>query len=223
MGRSTPHWVLWALFWGGLGGLVVVFYRLQRRRGSDRGHQRHGVDGPVQVRVQAALGYDVSIAEVKPLLKQAAEEAGLPETFAPTRELLGHAVGYRAAGFPPEMKNLLSARSNLRNRIVEVLRGAGIEIVSPGFMNQRPLAPHSRVVAAENPRTKTPGEAPRDIIFDKAGEAASLEELKAGRESPRQRCELLKAHEGDDHIGELARLEARAEAVENLIAAHEPP
>ncbi len=133
--------------------------------------------------VEVSIGYDVTYLRVEELLLIAGQEAKLKEPFVLVQELLDHAVVYRVCGFLPEMKNLLSARSNLRKRVLEQMHGNNVEIVSPSFMNQRALDPANKVI----PRTPVmhdidkPEEvsiAPEEMIFDKAEEAASLEELK---------------------------------------------
>ncbi len=125
------------------------------------------------------------------LLLKAGTEAKLSEPFVLVHELLDHAVVYRVCGFLPEMKNLLSARSNLRKKVLEQMHGNGVEIVSPSFMNQRAIDPSGKVIPSSpvlhdtrKPREDT--SAPEEKIFDKAEEAASIEDLKQKQEEIRQ-------------------------------------
>ena len=148
------------------------------------------------ISADVSLGYDIPYTTVEKLLGQAADESGLSDTFVLTQDLLDHAVNYRVAGFLPEMKNLISARSNLRKKILEVMHGHGLEVASPTIMDQRPKPADSTTIPEQPVRHAAPQElsaAPEDIIFDKAEEAASLEELKQQQEEFREQVKNLRA------------------------------
>jgi hypothetical protein len=128
----------------------------------------------------------------------AAAQAGLEEPFVLVHELLDHAVAYRVCGFLPSIKNLLSARSNLRKTILEQMHGNGIEIVSPKFMNQRQIEPGRKIipdspVLHDRRKPEAASLAPEEKIFDKAVEAASLEELKLDLDSTREKLKVAQA------------------------------
>jgi len=156
---------------------------------------------------EVSIGYDETYLRVEELLLKAGEEAKLTEPFVLVHELLDHAVVYRICGFLPEMKNLLSSRSNLRKKVLEQMHGNDVEIVSPSFMNQRALDPTEKVIPSkpvlhdtDKPRVATT--APEDKIFDKAEEAATLEELRQKQDEARQalkqkRAELKTASDED--------------------------
>src|SRR5690606_32831704 len=95
---------------------------------------------------ELSLGYDLSWHAIEALLKQAAEKAGLEEPFVQVRELGDYSVRYRVAGFLPEVKYLLTERSNLLKHVMDELHGHGVEIVSPSFMNQRRLAEDRKMI-----------------------------------------------------------------------------
>lgn len=146
-------------------------------------------DGTI-ISAEVSLGYDIPYTDVQDLLLQAAESAGLSDPFVLLLELLDHAVLYRVCGFLTESKTPLTARSNLRKNMLEQLHGHGIEIVSPSFVNQRRQDPASKVIPATpvmhagTPRSAEA--APEERIFDKAEEAASLQELKDERGATRE-------------------------------------
>ena len=105
------------------------------------------------VSTTVSLGYDESHVKVEAALQEAALAAGLEEPFVYILELGDYSITYRIAGFLPEVKRLLSARSRLRTCVVDALHAADVEIVSPMFMNQRQLSqtavvPASKVVSA---------------------------------------------------------------------------
>lgn len=135
------------------------------------------------VSVRLSLGYNQHHAEVEALLATAAAAAGLEEPFVQVVELGDFAVTYRVAGFLAEVKQLLTARSRLRSEVLDTLHAAGIEIVSPHFMNQRQLGAGTRVMPAARAPSPAAAEtsAPEELIFDKADEKESLEALPAER------------------------------------------
>ena len=154
--------------------------------------------GPI-VSANLSLGYDVPHQAVEKLLVKAAEQVGLHEGFVQVTELGNYAVEYRVAGFLEEGKPLLTTRSNLRKAILDTLHGAGIEIVSPSFMVQRPLAAGQRVrppakTAAQTEKSAPP---PEELIFDKAERAGELEQLREEQSTATARLrELEKKLEG---------------------------
>ncbi|MEH6584834.1 MAG: mechanosensitive ion channel domain-containing protein, partial [Halioglobus sp.] len=70
------------------------------------------------ISAEISLGYDIPYTRIEALLMAAAEESGLEEPYVMVQELLDHAVVYLVAGFLPEMKNLLTARSRLRQKVL---------------------------------------------------------------------------------------------------------
>ncbi len=176
------------------------------------------------VSVRLSLGYDHHHAELEPLLADAAQAAGLEEPFVQVVELGDFSVTYRVAGFLAEVKQLLTARSRLRSEILDALHGAGIEIVSPAFMNQRQLGAEARILPARPVQPARETEAPEDIIFDKAEEQASLEDLVA--EQRRIEDEIAALEEGMKRATteartaaerELARRRARLDTIATLL------
>lgn len=168
---------------------------------------------------EVSIGYDIPYTRVEELMRLAAADAGLEEPFVLVHELLDHAVAYRVCGFLPSIKNLLSARSNLRKTVLEQMHGNGIEIVSPAFMNQRQLDPDKKMipdlpVLHDRRKPETAQLAPEEKIFDKAVQAASLEELKLNLEGTRE--ELKAARAALKEAGEEQRTE-----LENQIASLE--
>ncbi len=149
------------------------------------------------VSARVSLGYDVSWNHVEAILAQAAENAGLNEPFVQVLELGDYSVVYRAAGFLTDVRTLISARSRLRTAMLDGLHGANIEIVSPIFMNQRPLRNAQRFVpSAEATHPKTSEHLPEDVVFDKADEAQTREFLEREHESLGRRLDDLRAERG---------------------------
>lgn len=120
-----------------------------------------------------SLGYDVHHAEVEAQLLRAAQACGLTDAFVRVLELGNYAITYRISGLLADTKGLLTARSDLNRHVLDALHGSGIEIVSPSFMNQRPLAESAKVlpIREEAPLAPTPAQA-ETVVFDKADDAA---------------------------------------------------
>ena len=131
------------------------------------------------VSVKLSLGYDIHHSRIETLLLDAVKECGLDEPFVQILELGNFAVTYKASGMLVDTKTLLTARSNLCRAVLDTLHGNGIEIMSPSFMNQRPMGDSASVIP------HAPGRAPaeelavaEDVVFDKAVSAEQLEKEK---------------------------------------------
>ena len=131
------------------------------------------------VTASVSLGYDVHRSQAQALLKEAGENAGLTDVFALVTDLGDFSVHYRVYGFLAEVKTLISARSSLRCCMLDSLHAAGVEIVSPNFMNQRqtpePIFPVHHQRLDSEPNTEA---SPEQTVFDKAERAQQLEDLK---------------------------------------------
>jgi small conductance mechanosensitive channel len=179
------------------------------------------------VSAMVSLGYDVPREEVENLLKRAAEQAALEEPFVQVRELGDFSVTYRIAGFLSDVKQLLTARSNLRKQMLDALHGAGIEIVSPTFMNQRQLSEVRKFIPPKKypePGPPVAEEAPEAIMFDKAEQAERVETMNHQHAQLLKQIEELEetrksasdaSREGIDR--QLARLQREADAMINEI------
>ena len=186
------------------------------------------------VSAKLSLGYDVPRSQLDSLFKEAAEKAELQDPFVQVMQLGDFSVTYRVAGFLPDVKHLLTARSTLRKRIMDTLHGAGIEIVSPTFMNQRPMKPETAVIPVGADTAPPPGvdaepEAPDALIFDKAEQAEEIENLRAEQE--RITAEIMELEsqlkDADDALHaqlqrELDCLRDRAEIIKATLSAPKP-
>lgn len=176
------------------------------------------------VSVKLSLGYDVAIAKVEPMLLEAATSVGLEDPFIRILELGDFSITYQASGFLSDIKRLLSSNSELCRAVVEKLHGAGIEIVSPNFMNQRVLSEGLKFIAQpELVTTETQAEnTPEELMFDKAEEAeqqeVAIENLKLEIEQMATRAQEA---DGEARKQIQAQLEIRKQQLEELMN-HEP-
>lgn len=161
------------------------------------------------VSATVSLGYQVPHAHVRELLLLAAENAKLSEGYVQVSELGDYAVRYRVAGFLADAERLLDAAPRLRGCMLDVLHGAGVEIVSPTFMNQRRLSDRDRAIppaAAVHGTEDSP--MPDEVIFDKAIAAETREELES--ESRKLSSQLAEAETALESIEGDARAPAEA-------------
>lgn len=176
-----------------------------------------------------SLGYDVPYQQVEPLLVAAAEQTGLEEPFSQVMKLGDFSVTYKISGFLHESKHLLDMQSKLKRAVLDGLHGAGIEIVSPNFMNQRVLDDHAAmipptIVTPVGPDVET-APLPDDRIFDKAEIAQEKDKWKEKLdELNRKRNALVKAKdkgqaEAVKKIEEtMEKIEKRIEQVDTMLS-----
>ncbi len=175
------------------------------------------------VSAEVSLGYDVEHHRVSELLRTAVAKADLKDGFVHVRALGDFSVLYRAAGLLEEVTSLISARSKLREAMLDALHAAGIEIVSPNFMNTRALS-ESNVFVPKVPQVVSTevGVAAEDLAFDKADEAASVEGIRKSIEQLEMQMEEMEKT-GDEASKEaISVLEAKkAGLLEELKASEE--
>ena len=155
-----------------------------------------------------SLGYDVPRTRIKECLKAAAGDAGLTDPFVHVTELGDFSITYRVSGFLEEVRTLVSARSRLAEAALDALHAAGVEIVSPTFVNQRVLAPDHAVrpVPEAAAAPAPPDEDAERIMFDKAETAARIAELQADRLRLASELEALeKGEAGSEAMDERRR------------------
>ena len=164
------------------------------------------------ITAEVSLGYDVSHSDVSGILSEAAAQAGLTDGFVHVRQLGDFSVTYRVAGLLEDVKSLISARSRLRAAVLDSLHAAGIEIVSPNFMNTRAIA-EGKMFIPEPTRKVAAQKATQaeDIAFDKAEEASSAEEIRKSIELIDAEIAALKDQETDAAADAVDKLSARKE------------
>lgn len=132
------------------------------------------------ITAEVSLGYDVAHGQATEVLCTAAANAGLKDGFVQVRELGDYSVTYRVAGLLEDIQSLISARSALRVAMLDALHKAGIEIVSPNFMNTRALkADKTFIPTPTRKRSRKAQTLAEEVAFDKADDAASLEKIRA--------------------------------------------
>ena len=155
---------------------------------------------------EISLGYDISHDKVEKLLKEAAIATRLGEPFVLIRNLGDFSITYRVAGLLDDTKTLITSRSVLRKKMLDTLHKAGIEIVSPNFMNQRVYDTKEKFIPAKSRSTSSKvkeKDMPESLIFDKAEKAESItmqkSELEHEKEKIAELKKTLKETTGEEH------------------------
>ncbi len=132
------------------------------------------------VSAEVSLGYDVARRSAIDALLNAAEQTELADPFVHIINLGDYSITYRLSGMLTDLKHLVSTRSRLREKMLDCLHEADIEIASPTIMTTRAYDPQRRLMpeSIAAPDDTEVEFKPDSIVFDKAEEAASLEKLR---------------------------------------------
>jgi small-conductance mechanosensitive channel len=177
--------------------------------------------------VEVSLAYDIPHRKVEECLLAAANATGLQDPFVQICELGDFSVTYRVAGLAEDLSALIETRRRLRAAILDALHDAEIEIVSPSFMNTRAYDSMARFIARSDHRAVASEETtPDEVVFDKAAEAASLEQLRETHAEARKTIEAIDAQVKDMEDGkerrsilfQKKRLEAQLAKLDGQIA-----
>ncbi|MCS7470869.1 mechanosensitive ion channel family protein [Stieleria sp. ICT_E10.1] len=167
------------------------------------------------IKSDISLGYDVPQQDVFRVLTEAATNAGLKDGFVQIRGLGDYSITYRVAGLLEDVKSLISSRSRLNEAALDALHAADIEIVSPSFMNTRPIPEDKRFIPQPTLKVvaRQPGKTPsaEDVAFDKAEDAATVEELRTS----------IQLTDGEIIARKQEKTDAPGPSVEQLIARRE--
>ncbi len=144
------------------------------------------------VSVELSLGYDLHHAQAEKVLLQAVDSAKLADGFVQVIQLGDFAVSYRVAGLLTEVKSLISARSQLHKSVLDALHNAGIEIVSPKFVNSRAIHhEHTFIPKSAASQQTSVQQSPEDLVFDKAEQAEQFELAKVNLEAQLEQVEQM--------------------------------
>jgi small-conductance mechanosensitive channel len=145
------------------------------------------------ISASVSLGYDVPRTEIEKTLKEAAESCDLTNPYVYITKLGDYSVTYKIHGFLDDSNKFFSTSSDLNAKVMDKLHEKQIEIVSPGFMNQRRVddrafIPKQTVKKKDNKNEKLPEE----LIFDEAIKSEKIEIKKDYLEEIDKKQETLK-------------------------------
>lgn len=172
------------------------------------------------ISVELSLGYDVSRHTIEELLVKAAKDTELESPYVQIRFLGDYSVTYQVSALLTDVNRLLDKRRELRGRAMDALHEAGVEIVSPSFMNTRAVPKHKVFTPpnTEVKETRADETSPDALAFDKAEKAESVEKLKESLSETRARiqsCDKII----DDPPSDKAREAAEKEREQLLLRA----
>lgn len=171
-----------------------------------------------------SIGYDIPHLQMEELLQKAARQTGLTEEFVHITELGDFSVSYKISGYLSETKQLLSARSNLKRNILDELHQAGIEIVSPNFINQRVLHEKETIIPKKQESRKVvaapPATAPETVMFDKADSAEEMDQWQKKYDGLTRQIEELKKVNDETGQAQIKLLEEEMTDIEQKIEAY---
>ncbi|HHO56645.1 MAG TPA: mechanosensitive ion channel, partial [Trueperaceae bacterium] len=130
------------------------------------------------ISAQLSLGYEINRKLIKEILLEAAQASDLENPFVQILELGDFSVTYRVGGLLKDVSSFISARSELREEILDSLHKAKIEIVSPTFMNTRSVG--NKTFIPKNVRKKEQESElkPEDVVFSDVKKAQEIEDLQ---------------------------------------------
>ncbi|MGA1870636.1 MAG: mechanosensitive ion channel domain-containing protein [bacterium] len=173
------------------------------------------------IHAEVSLGYDVARTKIETLLLQAAKAAELKDAFVYVMELGDFSITYRISGLLEEVKQVISARSRLREMVIDTLHEGGVEIVSPNFMNTRAVKegkmfiPQKEYAYDQNLERPSEEKLPETMLFDKAEEAESLEKLREVNEKLSREYDEIKERLKQIEVStEQEKLKAQMEKIE---------
>lgn len=172
------------------------------------------------ISADVSLGFDVNRRRIRDLLIQAAQDAELTDAFVQVTKLGDYSVNYRVSAMLHDVTNLVTKRSALRANMLDRLHEASIEIVSPSFMNQRPIGDAPPFIPA---RHRAPDDDDDDnshadrLMFDKAQIAGRIKRLQDQRDKLTEDIASLSAEPGTQDF-ELAWRKRQLESLEEILA-----
>ena len=166
------------------------------------------------IKAECSLGYDVPRTKVEKCLMEAAKKSGLKDPFMHITSLGDFSIVYTIHGLLTDVKRVITAKSNLHAMMLDELHDAGIEIVSPSFMNQRPTGDTIFIPKKDYTKVVETKNNLEDLIFDKAEQAEGIEVRKERLKEVETKIKELQAYLKDC-------MEEEKETVGNNIAKYE--
>lgn len=136
------------------------------------------------INLAVSIGYSVAHQLVEKALLEAAQRCNLTDNFVFVESFLDHAIRYRLYGMLDESSERLSKTSELHKAVLDVCREQGIEIASPALMDRREFDAAKQYIPITSVKEKPQKRKAiiEELVFDKADEAQSLEELKEAQD-----------------------------------------
>lgn len=171
------------------------------------------------ISAEISIGFDTHRRRVREHLLTAADTAGLREPFVQILDIGDFAVRYRITGFLEDTSRIVSMRSELKANMLDSLHRAGIEIMTPSVMNQRPIPADVAVIPQRELTEEVDtdaGKAER-LMFDKAELAARVEGFRTQCDTLRQEIETMQSEDAEGNAAEIRWREHQLAALQDII------
>ena len=169
------------------------------------------------VNTTVSLGYEVDRSAVRTAMLEAAGQIGLARPFVRIEELGDFSVRYKVGGLLTDLTRLWGTHSGLRARVLDALHDAGVEVLSPTYMNTRQYSPEKAFIPPPSARRAVDETMSEDeVMFDQAKAAA---ELDSERQAVRMEYEEAVARrDAARDLGKRKRLTTEVESLERKLA-----
>ena len=166
-----------------------------------------------------SLGYDVNRSKIEAALLKAANDVGLTESFVYITNLGDFSVTYEINGLLTEIDKYFTITSKLNANVMDQLHKAGVEIVSPNFMNQRQVNDIQFIPKiTKESKPARDEKLPEELIFDKAIKADKIDDKVESLEKIDEKIKQLKAElkDAEDKEGIKKRIKTFEEQKEKI-------
>jgi small conductance mechanosensitive channel len=170
------------------------------------------------ISAELSIGFDTHRRKVREHLLTAAEQAGLTDPFVHIVDIGDFAVRYKVTGFLEDLSTIVSKRSELKEQALDVLHQAGIEVMTPNVMNQRPLPADQLMIPRRelSPETDPDSGKAERMMFDKAEIVARIERFKEQSETLTQEIKTL-SQDPEANAAEIRWREHQIGALQEII------
>jgi len=150
-------------------------------------------DSGTIISTTVSLGYDLNRSKIETYLLEAAKASGLIEPFVFITNLGDFSVTYKINGLLTDITKYFTVTSKLNANVLDHLHKAGIEIVSPNFVNQRQVNEIKFMPVITKERMPTPDKKlPEELVFDKAIKADKIDDKIKSLEKLEEEIKQLK-------------------------------
>jgi len=162
-----------------------------------------------------SLGYDLNRSKIETALLEAANNAGLTEPFVYITNLGDFSVTYKINGLLTDITKYFTVTSNLNAKVMDHLHKAGIEIVSPNFMNKRQVNDIQFIPKiTKESKPSRDEKLPEELVFDKAIKADKIDDKIESLEKIDEEIKQLKSISKD--ANDKDEIDKRIKTLEEL-------
>ncbi len=145
------------------------------------------------IHVPITLGYNIPHKKVEKLLIQAAKDTGLKNPFVFVLELGNNWVKYEANGLLEDTDKMVIVESNLRKNILDRFNSAGVEILSPDYINLKKFPLSQKTIPPKTKRISKEEFIKEDKNAESVMFAKAKEEEETAKRTEMDKVKILEA------------------------------